>query len=68
MEGRTVSNNLAKLIFAVGVIFLVIGILLSVKSNLFGTMQQGLNGATENALIFDIIGVVCLISGWSLRR
>lgn len=62
------SNSLAKLILAAGVIFLVIGVLLSVRSNLFGTMQQGLNGATENALIFDIIGVVCLISGWSLRR
>ena len=62
------SNSLAKWIFAAGMIFLVVGILLSVRSNLIGTMQQGLNGATENALIFVIIGIVCLISGWSLRR
>jgi hypothetical protein len=62
------SNNLAKSILAVGVISLVVGVLLSVSSNLIGTMQQGLNGATENALIFLIIGIVCLISGWSLRR
>jgi hypothetical protein len=62
------SNSLAKSILAAGVFFLVVGVLLSVKSNLIGTMQQGLNGATENALIFVIIGIVCLVSGWSLRR
>ena len=62
------SNTMAKLILVLGVIFLVIGVVLSVKSDLVGTMQQGLNGATENAVIFIVIGLVCLFSGLGLRR
>jgi hypothetical protein len=62
------SNGLAKSILGVGVLFLVVGVTLSVRSNLLGTIQQGLNGATENAVIFDIIGIVCLFAGWGLRR
>ena len=52
----------------VGAVFLVVGGVLSIQSNLVGTIQHGLNGATENAVIFDMIGVVCLIAGWCLRR
>ncbi len=62
------SNTLAKLLLVLGAVFLVIGIVLSVTSNLLGTMPQGLNGATENAVICLIIGLVCLFSGLGLRR
>lgn len=62
------SNALAKIMLVLGVVFLVVGVILSVKSNLVGTVQQGLNGATENAVIFMIIGLVCLFSGLGLRR
>ena len=62
------SNAMPRLMLVLGVIFLLIGVMLSVKSDLIGTMQQGLNGATENAVIFIIIGLVCLFSGLGLRR
>jgi len=58
----------SKAMLVVGAIFLVVGVVLSIQSNLVGTIQHGLNGATENAVIFDMIGVVCLIAGWCLRR
>jgi len=58
----------AKAMLVVGAVFLVVGGVLSIQSNLVGTIQHGLNGATENAVIFDMIGVVCLIAGWCLRR
>ena len=61
--------NVSMLMLAIcAAIFLVVGGTLSVRSDLLGAMQHGLNGATENALIFDIIGVVCLLAGWGLRR
>ena len=59
---------MAKLLLLAGGICLIVGLTLSIKSNLFGTIQHGLNGATENAVIFDLIGVVCLFAGWGLRR
>ena len=62
------SNMQSKAMLIVGAIFLVVGIVLSIRSNLLGAMQIGLNGATENAVIFDMIGGVCLIAGWCLRR
>ena len=62
------SKVTAKLLLVFGVIFLAVGIALSVRSNLIGSVRQGLNGATENAVIFDLIGVVCLFAGWNLRR
>lgn len=62
------ANIQAKTMVVVGAIFLVVGGTLSIRSDLLGAVQHGLNGATENALIFDIIGVVCLLAGWGLRR
>ena len=62
------SNVMPKLLLVLGLIFLVVGIALSVQSNLIGSVHQGLNGATENAVIFDLIGCVCLFAGWNLRR
>lgn len=62
------SSGLSKALLLLGIVFLVVGLMLTVRSNLFGTIQQGLNGATENAVIFDLIGVVCLLAGWGLRR
>lgn len=62
------GNGQSKALLLLGAIFLTIGLMLSVQSNLFGTIRQGLNGATENAVIFDLIGVVCLLAGWGLRR
>lgn len=59
---------MGKLLLLVGGICLIVGLTLSIQSNLFGAIQHGLNGATENALIFDLIGVVCLFAGWGLRR
>ncbi len=59
---------MSKLLLAVGAVVLVVGLYLTVTSHLFGTMQNGLNGATENAVIFDLIGIVCLIAGWASRR
>jgi len=64
----TMANIQAKAMLLIGAIFLVVGVVLSIRSNLLGTVQHGLNGATENAVIFDLIGVVCLIAGWGLRR
>jgi len=64
----TMANIQAKAMLIIGAIFLVVGVVLSIRSNLLGTLQHGLNGATENAVIFDLIGVVCLIAGWGLRR
>ena len=62
------ANIQSKAMLIVGAIFLGVGVILSMQSNLLGTIQHGLNGATENAVIFDLIGVVCLIAGWCLRR
>ncbi len=59
---------MSKLLIVAGVVTLMIGIALSIQSNLAGTMQQGLNGATENAVIFDLIGVVCILAGLASRR
>ena len=59
---------MAKTMLVIGAIFLVAGVALSIRSNLFGTLQHGLNGKTENAVIFGFIGLVCLFSGWALRR
>lgn len=56
-----------KLMLVLGTIILLFGLYLSVTTNLLGALQGGLNGSTENALIFDIIGVVCLIVGWASR-
>ena len=62
------SNLQAKLLLVVGVVCMGIGITLAVKTDLLGTMPRGLNGATENALIFLVIGIVCLFAGAGLRR
>lgn len=61
-------KQMSKLLIVAGVVTLMIGIALSIQSNLAGTMQQGLNGATENAVIFDLIGVVCILAGLASRR
>ena len=62
------ANIQAKAMLIIGAVSLVAGVVLSIRSNLLGTLQHGLNGATENAVIFDLIGVVCLVAGWGLRR
>ena len=59
---------MSKVLIGLGIFFLIFGIYLSATSNLFGAVGEGLNGATENALIFDIIGAVLLVVGIASRK
>ena len=61
-------NAQSNLLFLLGTVLFVIGVYLSVRSNLLIAIDRGLDGNSENAVIFDIIGVLCLLSGWGIRR
>ena len=62
------SKLMPYVIILTGVVCLLIGVWLSVKSNLLASLPRGLNASTENAALLLIIGLVCLFSGLGLRR
>jgi len=59
---------MSKLTLVVGVATLAIGLYLSLTTNLPGAISAGLNGDTENALIFDFIGIVFIVVGVVSRK
>ena len=59
---------MAKMLIVFGALVLAVGLYLSVTTNLPGALEKGLNGETENALIFDFVGFVFLIVGLLSRQ